>query len=128
LHIGNSLPATGVIAKPSAYRNLNTMVTKFFPSDSHALTYAFDLFPHNFHGKWLFVGSIGGEESSATTECIKLSGQTDFSSLSFNPCGYLSGRFDFDPGGFHSHGFTMSTHVLSSGETTGHQHPYALLR
>ncbi len=75
------------------------------------------------HGKQLFVDSIGGEESSAANDCTKLSGHTDLASLHFDPGGYLSGGFVFDPGSSHSHGFLQSTSALSSGETIGHQHP-----
>jgi len=50
-------------------------------------------------------------------------GTFDLASLHFDPGGYLSGGFGFDPGGSHSHRFLQSTSALSSGETIGHQHP-----
>jgi len=60
LLLGNSLPVTGAIAKCSPSSKLNTMVTKFLPRDSHALAYAFDLVPYNFHGKWsLLIPLVG---------------------------------------------------------------------
>jgi len=66
--------------------------------------------------KQLFVDSIGGEESSAANDCIKLFGHTDLVSLQFNPGDNFSGGFVFDPGGSHSHGFDKSTNALSSGD------------
>jgi len=114
LLLGNSLPVTGVIAKLIASGKLITMATKLFVSDSQTSAYAFDLVPHNFHGKWLFVDSIGGEESSAANDCIKLAGHTDLASLQFDPGGYLLGGLAFDPGSSYSHGFVMSTCTLSS--------------
>jgi len=73
------------------------------------LTYAFDLVPHNFHGKQLLVDSIGGEESSAANDCTKLAGHTDLASLQFDLGGYLSRGFVFDPIGslwVDPHGFS----------------------
>jgi len=93
----------------------------------------------------LFVNSIGGEESYASNDNVKLSRHTDLARLQFDPGGYLPGRFVFDPGGylqFNPHGFikstsvfpgsslmfglsqlVLSTYALSSGETNGNQHP-----
>jgi len=61
-----------VIAKLSASRKLITMATNLFASNSQTFAYAFDLVSHHFHGKQLFVDSIGGEESSAANACVKL--------------------------------------------------------
>jgi len=41
---------------------------------------------------------IGGEESSASNDYVMLIEHTDFASLQFDPGGYLSGGFIFDPG------------------------------
>ncbi len=73
----------------------------------------------------MFVDSISGEESFAAHDCVKLFGHTDHASLQFDPGGYLSGGFVFDPGGslqVDPHGFS----ALSAGETNGHQHPLFL--
>ncbi len=68
---------------------------------------------------------FGGEESSAANDYVKLFVHTDLASLQFDPGGYLSGGFVFDPGGsfqFNPHGFIQSTSALASGETNGNQH------
>jgi len=121
----NSLPITDVIA----IQKLITKATKLFSGDSQTSTYAFDLVPHNFHGEWLLVDSIGGEASSAANDCVKLFEHTDLASLQFDPGGYLSGGFVFYPDSFlqfNPHRFIDSTSALSSGETIGHQHPLFL--
>jgi len=60
LPLGDSLPVTGTIAKHNASRKLITMASKLLASDLHTSAYAFDLVPHNFHGKWLFVDFMVG--------------------------------------------------------------------
>jgi len=105
------------------------MATKLFVSDSQTSTHTFDLVPHNFYGKQLFVDSIGGEESSAANDCISYIGTLTLPAFKFDTGGYHSGGFVFDPGGsiqYDLHGFLDSASALSSEETTGHQHPLFL--
>jgi len=73
--------------------------------------------PHNFNGKWLFVESIGGEESSAANAYVKLLAHAAFTSLHLDPGCYLSSAFAFAQGDSHLHGFVWLTSALSSGET-----------
>jgi len=66
----------------------------------------------------LFVVSIGGEESAAANDNVKLSRHTDLAKLQFDPGGYLSGGFVFDPGGslqFYPYGFIQSTSTFPGG-------------
>jgi len=61
-----ALTVTGAIAKlSSTSRKSITMATKLLGSDSQAPIDVFALVPYHFNGKWVFVDSIGGEESSA---------------------------------------------------------------
>jgi len=92
LPLDNSLPVTGVIVKLSVSGKWITMATKLIASDSQTSTYAKYLIPYNFHGKQLFVDSIGGEVPSAANDCTKLFRHTDFASLQFAPSGCLSGE------------------------------------
>jgi len=92
------------------------LTIKLFASDFHTSACAFDLFPYNLHGKWLLVDSIGGEGSSAANDYVKLYDHTDLASLQFDPGGYHSGGFVFDPGGslqVDPHCFIKSTNALS---------------
>jgi len=112
-------------AKLSVSGKLISMATKLIASDFQTSAYAFALVHHNFHGKQLFVDFIGGEASSAANDCIKLFEHPDLASLQFDPGGYLSGEFSFDPDGalkFNPNGFVKPACALSSKETNGYQH------
>jgi len=124
LLLAHLLPVASTIAKLHVSRKSITMAAKLFASDSQLSASALDLLvPHNFNGKQSYVESIGGEESSAANDCVKLFACAAFTSLHLDPDGYLSGTFVFaQQDGSHPHGFS----ALSSGETIVHQHPLFL--
>ncbi len=124
-------------AKPHVPGKSTTMAAMLVASDSQSSASAFDLVPQNFNGKYLFVESIGGEESSAANaygeessaanDCVKLLAHAAFASLHLNAGGYLSSAFALAQAGSHPHEFVqLHISALSSKETIGHQHPLLL--
>jgi len=87
LLLANFLPASCAIAKLHVSKKLITLAAKLVTSDSQLSAFAFDPVPHDFNGKKLFVESIGGEESSAANDCVKVFAHTAFTSLHPNPGG-----------------------------------------